>query len=61
MNQYRYKGFEIRQNGKNFDFRRYYPPAVHKGYPQEFVPAVRGAETFEEANARLDDAIAAQG
>jgi hypothetical protein len=53
-----YRGFEIRQEGNNIDIRRHYPASVHKGFPQEWTPAVRDAASPEQANKQLEDFLA---
>lgn len=60
FNTYKYKGFEIRQSGNDFDVRRDYPASVHKGYPAPFIPAVRNAVSVEQAKIQLEAFIASR-
>ena len=59
-NQYIYRGFDIRQDGKDFDIRRHYSAKVHKGFPADFIPAVRNAENIDKATKELDAFIEKQ-
>jgi hypothetical protein len=59
-NEYYYKGFDVRQDGKNFDVRRHYKSGKQTVETFNWRQAVRNAESIDQAVAQLDNFIAAK-